>query len=135
MKEIQSLLKIVSDGLKIIAQGVEAVSQKVDEIAESQSAEEPKAAAKSRAKKPAPAGLEKKPARKTAAKAQKKKASKPPTAVETVEKIISRSKKGVNTTTLMKKTGYDRRKVANLLYKLGKQGKITSISRGVYVTT
>ena len=42
MKEIQSLLIIVSDGLKMIAQGFEAVSEKVDEIAKSQAAEEPK---------------------------------------------------------------------------------------------
>jgi predicted Rossmann fold nucleotide-binding protein DprA/Smf involved in DNA uptake len=120
MNEIQSLLKIVSDGLKMIAQGFEAVSEKVDEIAKSQADEEPKAAANPKAKKSAPA-------------APKKKAAKAPTAAETVEQIIGRSKKGIDTTTLMKKTGYDRKKVANLVFKLGKQGKIKSIDKGVYV--
>ena len=42
MKEIQTLLNIVSDGLKMIAQGVEAISDKIEEIAKSQTAGEPK---------------------------------------------------------------------------------------------
>jgi hypothetical protein len=33
----------------------------------------------------------------------------------------------------LKKTGYDRKKVANMVYRLGKQGKIKSIKKGVYV--
>jgi len=128
MKEIQSLLKIVSDGLKTIAQGVEAVSEKVNEIARSKSGEKPQA------KKSRPAAPLKKVARETA-KAPKKKAAAAPTAAETVFNIISRSKKGIDAATLMKKTGYDRKKVANMVYKLSKQGKIKSIQKGVYVKT
>lgn len=127
MKEIQSLLKIVSDGLKIIAQGVVAISDKVDEIAKAQPTVKPKA------KKAAAAAAKSKKAGKAAAKASKKKTATVPTAAETVFQIISRSKKGVNMATLMKKSGYDRKKVANLIYKLGKQGKIKSIDKGVYV--
>ena len=127
MNEIQSLLKIVSDGLKMIAQGFEAVSEKVAEIAKSQTADTLKA------KTSAPAAPKEKPARKAATKAPKKKAAKSPTAAETVYNVISRSKKGVDTATLMKKTGYDSKKVANMVYKLGKQGKIKSVEKGVYV--
>jgi hypothetical protein len=127
VKEIQTLLNIVSDGLKVLAQGIEAISKKVDEIAESQTAEMPKA------KKPTPAAAESKKAGKTAAKAPAKKAAAAPTAAETVLKIISGSKKGVDMPTLMKKTGYDRKKVSNVIYKLGKLGKIKSIQKGVYV--
>ena len=133
MNEIQRLLKIVSDGLKMIAQGVDAVSEKVDQIAKSQAAEEPKAAAKTNVKKSAPAAPKKKPARKTTAKTPKQKVAKAPTAAETVYSVIIRSKKGVDTAALMKKTGCDRKKVANLIYKLGKQGKITNVGKGVYV--
>ena len=133
MKEIQTLLKIVSDGLKTVASGIEAVSEKVNEMAKAQADEEPKAATPKRAKRSAPGAAKKKPARKTAAKTPKKKAAKAPTAVETVFNIISRSKKGVNTATLMKKTGFDRKKVANTVYKLGKQGKIKTVAKGVYV--
>jgi len=127
MKEIQSLLKIVSDGLKVIAQGIEAVSGKVDEIAKSQTVEKPKG------KKPAPAAVKSKKAGKTAAKAPAKKAAPAATAGESVLKIISESQQGVDSATIMKKTGYDRKKVANMVYRLGKQGKIKSLQKGVYV--
>jgi hypothetical protein len=39
--------------------------------------------------------------------------------------IINRSKKGVDTATLMKKTGFDQKKVRNMLNRTYKQGKIT----------
>ena len=127
MKEIQNLLNIVSDGLKMLAQGIEAISKKVDEIAESQTVEKPKA------KKPAPAATKSKKAGKTPATAPAKKAAAASTAAETVLAIISGSKKGADMPTLMEKTGYDRKKVSNVIYKLGKLGKIKSIQKGVYV--
>lgn len=134
MKEIQSLLKIMSDGLKTIARGIEAVSDKVNEAAISQSAEKAETGAEPKARISAStAARKKKPVRKKTARGPKKKAATPPTAVETVFKIISRSKKGIDVATLMKKTGYDRKKISNLIYKLGKQGKIKTIDKGVYV--
>ena len=39
------------------------------------------------------------------------------TATDQVLKIINRSKKGVNTATLMKKTGFDQKKVRNILQR------------------
>ena len=127
MKEIQTLLNIVSDGLKMIAQGVAAISDKIDEIAKSQTAGEPKS------KTTRPVSSKKKAAGRPAVRTPQKKAAAAPTAAETVHKIISRSKKGADMATLMKKTGYDRKKVANIIYKLGKQGKIKSIDKGVYM--
>ena len=62
----------------------------------------------------------------------KKKATKL-TATDQVLKIISRSKKGVDTATLMKKTGFDRKKVTNILQRTFKQGKIKRVAKGVYV--
>jgi predicted Rossmann fold nucleotide-binding protein DprA/Smf involved in DNA uptake len=47
--------------------------------------------------------------------------------------IINRSKKGVNTATLMKKTGFDQKKVRNMLNRTYKQGKITRVGKGIYV--
>ena len=128
MKEIQSVLKIMSDGMKMIAQGIEAISEKVDEIAEFQGAEEPEDKTSRRSAPSAKAARSK-----TAARAPKTKAAGAPTAAETVYKIISRSKKGADMATLMKKTGYDRKKVANIIYKLSKQGQIKSIDKGVYM--
>jgi predicted Rossmann fold nucleotide-binding protein DprA/Smf involved in DNA uptake len=133
MKEIHSVLKLVAEGLKTIAQGVEAISEKVDELAKSQTAEEPKAGAKPKAKKSLSAATKKKTVKKTARKTPKKRAAKAPTAAETVYKFISTSKNGIDVATLIQKTGYDRKKISNVIYKLGKQGKIKSIKKGVYV--
>jgi len=47
--------------------------------------------------------------------------------------IINRSKKGVDTATLMKKTGFDQKKVRNMLNRTYKQGKITRVGKGIYV--
>ena len=37
MKEVQRLLKFVSDGLKFLAQGVEAIAEKMDDPAKTKS--------------------------------------------------------------------------------------------------
>jgi ElaB/YqjD/DUF883 family membrane-anchored ribosome-binding protein len=47
--------------------------------------------------------------------------------------IINRSKKGVDTATLMKKTGFDQKKVRNMLNRTYKQGKIKRVAKGIYV--
>ncbi|MEJ2287020.1 MAG: hypothetical protein P8X85_25960 [Desulfobacterales bacterium] len=125
MKEVQSLLKIMSDGLKTLAQGVEALAVKVDEISKTQTKTPKK-------KKPTKAAAKAKTAKKPARRVTKKKEAKPMTALDTVFGVISRSKKGVDTATIMEKTGYNRKQVANYIYKLSKQGKIKSVERGVY---
>ncbi len=55
------------------------------------------------------------------------------TATDQVLKIINRSKKGVNTAALMKKTGFDQKKVRNILNRTFKQGKIKRADKGIYV--
>ena len=55
------------------------------------------------------------------------------TVIDTVLTIIKKSKKGVNTATLMKKTGFSEKQIHNNVYKLKKQGKVKSVGRGVYV--
>ena len=47
--------------------------------------------------------------------------------------IINISKKGVDTATLMKKTGFNQKKVRNMLNRTYKQGKITRVEKGIYV--
>ena len=114
MKEVQSLLKLVSDGLKTIAQGVEAIAKKVDEIAESEDVGAPKG---------------KTPVKKTPVKKEVKST----TAADTVFKVIGRSKKGISTSTIVEKTGFTRKQVYNIVFRLKKQGKIKSVQTGVYV--
>jgi len=73
-----------------------------------------------------------KPAKKAPKAPAKKKAVKA-TATDQVLKIINRLKKGVDTATLMKKTGFDEKKVANILYRSFKAGKIKRADKGIYV--
>jgi predicted Rossmann fold nucleotide-binding protein DprA/Smf involved in DNA uptake len=57
----------------------------------------------------------------------------PPTSADKIFAIIKRSKKGVKTADLIKKTGYERKAISNAIYKLTKQGKIKTATKGVYV--
>jgi len=97
---------------------------------------------KSAVKKPKAKVVKRKPAKKTAArkvavkkrvvkKVVAKKSAK--TVIGTVLTIIRRSKKGVNTAALMKKTGFSEKQIHNNVYKLKKQGKVESVGKGVYL--
>ena len=55
-------------------------------------------------------------------------------ATDAVLAIVKRSKKGVSNAAIMKKTGFDRKKVANIVFRQRKQGKIEAAGRGAYVT-
>ena len=121
MKDLDVFLKTVVDGMRSMAQGIEILAEKMDTIAKSRMDEKPKKKAK--------------PARKAPAKVKKpvQKKEKPATAAETVLGIINKSKKGVDTATLIKKTGFEPKKIHNIVYKLKKQGKIKSVEKGVYL--
>ena len=62
-----------------------------------------------------------------------KKPAKEKTAYDTIFEIINRSKKGITVEQLMAKTGYNKKKIANLIFKARKQGKVKSAERGVYL--
>jgi hypothetical protein len=126
MKELQSVLNIVSDGLKTLAKGVEAIAEKVDEVAKSQGAVKPKR------KKPSAVTKKVKAVKKPVQKAARKKEVKSATDADKVLGIIGRSKNGAGTAAIMQKTGYSQKKLANIIYRLRKQQKITSVAKGVY---
>ncbi len=73
-----------------------------------------------------------KPTRKARAKKAPAKKAKV-TDTDRVLNIIKRSKKGVGVPTLIKKTGFDDKKVRNIINRTLKQGKIKRVGRGVYV--
>jgi len=54
------------------------------------------------------------------------------TAGDAVLNIIEKSKKGVDTASIQKETGFTTKKIHNIVYKLKKQGKITSEQKGFY---
>ena len=75
-------------------------------------------------------------AEKPAAKSVKLKTKSKPAKKTDTDKllaIINRSKKGVDTATLMKKTGFNQKKVRNILNRTYKQGKITRVEKGIYI--
>jgi len=122
-KKLKKGLQAVNKELNALVKKTESLLKAVDKL------EKPKAAKKPKAK-PAKAKAPKKaPAKKVAVK----KAAAPVTTADAVLAIINRSKKGVNSETLVKKTGYNQKKISNLIYKLRKQGKIKSPEKGIYV--
>ena len=68
---------------------------------------------------------------KTATKKGPAKAAKK-TDTDKVLAIINRFKKGVDTAALMKKTGFNQKKVRNILARTYKQGKIARTGKGIY---
>ena len=125
MRELDKVLKVLSDGMKALAQGVETIAKKVDALAKAQRADKPSPRPSS---EPSTKQAVKKTPKKTAPKKEEKQ-----TATGTVLQIISRSKKGVDTATLKKKTGFNDKKIHNVIYKLKKKGVIKSKEKGVYV--
>jgi hypothetical protein len=71
--------------------------------------------------------------RRPAKKAPPAKKTVQPTATDQVLNIIKRSKNGVDTATLMTKTGFNQKKVRNILQRTYKQGKIKRVEKGIYV--
>jgi hypothetical protein len=126
MKNLKKNLQTVTRELKALAKNVDKIVVAVGKL------EKPKVAKKPKAKI-----VIRKPVRKTFAKkvAVKKPAAKKATktVIDTVLAMIRRSKKGVNTATLMKRTGFEDYKIHNIVYKLKNQGKVKSVGRGVYL--
>ena len=126
MKNLKKDLNAVSKEIKALQKKVDKLIVVVGKI------EKPKATKKPKAKV-----VKRKPARKTVAKkvAAKKPAARKTTktAIDTVLGVIKGYKRGANTAALMKKTGFNAKKIQNVIFKLKKQGKIKSEVKGVYL--
>jgi len=116
--------------LKALQKEIKALGKKMNKLVTTiEKAEKPNAAKKPKAK-----STKSKTATKARAKkAPAKKKSAKITAADQVIKIINRSKEGVDATTLAKKTGFDLKKVRNILHRTFKMGKIKRAGKGVYV--
>jgi len=116
---------ILKKDLTALKKDITAISKKVDNLLKAHEkvvkSKAPKAS-KSKAVKAKPAK-----------KAPTKKRAPQVTATDQVLKIINRSKKGVDATTLKKKTGFNDKKIRNILFRASKEGKIKRADRGIYV--
>ena len=148
-KNLKKNLLVINREIKALSKKVEKVIVAVDKL-EKEKAVKAKPVRKATVKKPAAkvkpvrkAAVKKpavkaKPVRKVAVKkaAVKKPAAKKPaqlSAVDTAFGFIKRYKKGISTAALIEKTGFDQKKVYNIIYKLNSLGKIKSVGKGVYV--
>jgi polyphosphate kinase len=52
--------------------------------------------------------------------------------IQTVLDMVRKSKKGIDARVLIKKTGFEDKKVRNILFKALTAGKIERVARGVY---
>ena len=55
------------------------------------------------------------------------------TAVDIVLDTIKRSNQGIDFSQIQVKTGYDEKKIRNIIFRLNKTGKIKRKSRGIYI--
>jgi hypothetical protein len=129
MAKLKQDLQAVTRELKALIKKTERLMKAVDKLEKAPAAKKPKAKTRTKAK----------PARKVVAKKAtarkktpaKKKAVKQ-TATDQVLKIIKRSNKGVDVPALMKKTGFDEKKVRNIVARAFSQKKIKRTGRGTY---
>ena len=117
-------MAISKKDLQSLQKEFKALGKKMDKLmAAAEKSAVPKAA-----KKPAAKTAKKTPAKKAPAMKKAKQA----TATDQVLKIVNRTKKGVDTATLMEKTGFNKKKVWNILQRTYKQGKIKRVGKGIY---
>mgnify|MGYP001606559176 CR=1 FL=1 len=55
------------------------------------------------------------------------------TAIDVVLDVIKRSKQGVGFADIQAKTGFEEKKIRNIIFRLNKIGKIKRKSRGIYI--
>ena len=126
MKKLKQDLKTVNRELKALVKKTDNLMKAVDKVEKAQATKPKKESPKKSIK---PKTVKKVAAQKTPAR---KKTSKL-TDTDKFLNIIKRSKKGVTPQTLIKKTGFDDKKIRNMIFRATKMGKIKSVSRGIYV--
>lgn len=122
MKQLKKDLESTAITLNALAAKIDAISKKMGGAEKAKSAPKP-------ATKAVKKDVKAKPVKKSA---PEKKAA-PITASDTVLNIVGRYKRGIKTAAIKEKTGYNEKKVQNIVFKLRKQGKIKSVVKGVYV--
>ena len=126
-------MAILKKDLLSLRKEFKAVEKKMEMLlkAVEKSGKAPKTAAKKAvtSKTVKPKVAKKAPVKKIAAK----KTAIQATATDQILRIIKRFKKGVDVPTLKEKTGFDDKKVRNIVFRASKEGKIKKSGRGIYV--
>ncbi len=126
MKEMETFVKAFGEGLRTLAQGVQAIADKLDSYVNTPGGDRdfdsepivddniPTEAAEENAND---TDFEQKPA---------------VNATEVVHEAVVTAGKPVTMDELVEKTGFDRKKLNNILYRLRKAEKIKNVRKGVY---
>jgi len=139
MKEMDEYLTIAVKGLRKMAKGVESMAKKVETYASTFAKEKTETQAHTKPKTKPPEETvfappsETVPSPERGRKNAARKGKRPTTATEEVFQIISEAEKAVTIKELTDQTGFDAKKVHNVIFKLKRQGRIQSVKRGVYV--
>ena len=120
MTELKKDIKAITQDLKKLIQKTERLKKRLEKLDKAQTKKKVKKKAVPKARK----------MKKTVGKKADK-----VTAIDTVAKIFnsSRSSKGIDVATLKKKTGFDEKKIWNIIYSLKKQSKIKGVRYGLYI--
>ncbi len=119
----------IKSELTAVRREIKALAEKVDELLKDFINIDETNAAKQSTKKTAKAKATKKaPAKKSQVRKKRSKL----TATDQVLRIIMKRKRGIDTPTLMHKTGFDEKKVRNIVFKAFKERKINRVGRGLY---
>ncbi len=132
MRELEPFFKTVGEGLRALAQGVNAIADKLDGLADVRDGQRSKPGTKHKPDRDAKAETQK---AKTAGKRAKKtspQGKKGTAASDIVYEIFKSARGPVDIAILAEKTGFEKKKLHNVLYRLKTQGKIRSVSQGVY---
>jgi len=123
-------MTIYKKDLQALNKDIQALERKMEKlIAEFDKAEKAKVTKKATAKPVKAKTTQKAPAKKTPVKKETAKL----TATEKVLRIIIGRKRGVDVATIMNKTGFNEKKIWNILHRTFKAGKIKRVGRGKYV--
>ena len=134
-------MKNLKRDLTAVVKGLDALSKKVDGLiaALAQTAKKPQvkkrvAAPKPVAKKAAKVTpkVVKKVAKKAAPKVAAKKKKLPQTDSDKVFQTIKRYKNGVDVSKIKARTGFNDKKISNIIHRAFKRGMIKRVGRGVY---
>ena len=132
LKRKENVMAILKKDLQTLQREIKALGRKMEKlIKEFDKGKKAKVTKKVTAKHARLKTIKKAPAKKAPVKKKTAKL----TATDKVLKIIMGRKRGVNTATLVKKTGFNQKKVTNILQRTYKQGKIKRVGKGIYVSS
>jgi len=118
MKQLQKTLQSISKSLQALAVRVESIQKQVGGL------EEKNVKTKAKPVRPKPV--------KKATRIKPAKQPESGTAYSIFLKAVEDSENGISKAALKVKTGFNDKKIANLVYMAKKQGKIKAVSKGVH---